>query len=239
MRSLRDLLSRFLYTPATALETFACEGDLVYNKFFKIHSLVTPHEQEILVNKLHEGPIYTHSDIRSVGNIKRFLDYLRNRVYWYDYKPEILESYDYLRDTPEVALLIADRALKLLEATLQQIYAVDTIELYRTRSDGRHMFNSSWHVDGDCKSSIRCLAYLSNVSSMNDGPLLLKTSDDNVYVFLGLSGDACFFHNAKTVHKGAHAETDRLCLNIKFRPAILRSNLKSKSYPVNYQGAFL
>ena len=238
LRSTRDILSSLTYR-SKQVSDFIPEGDIYNDGFCKIQSLVNTDEQLALVSSLYEGPFYCNSDIRNVGTFARLCDYLRNRVYWYDYKPEILESYDYLRCPPELAYTISDRALKFLQSRLKQIYTVDTIEMYRTRSDGTHMFNSNWHVDGDCNASIRCLLYLSDVTNLNDGPLLLQTDGDNVFTFLGNAGDACFFRNSRILHKGAHTQKDRLCLNIKFRPAIFNTRIKRRVYPVNYQGSIV
>ena len=238
-RELRDRLSLLLYFPGETTRLSTAMGDLRDHGYCEVKSLLTSEEKLSLVKALSDGPYFDSSDIRCIRPLRRISDNLRNRIYWYGYNDDILSSYDYVKYPPDTVFEVSAKVLNVLDSLLKQTFAVDTIELYRSRSDACKLFNSAWHVDGDCSSSVRCMIYLSDVSTISEGPLQFKTNHSGVYTFLGESGDACFFRNSIILHRGASTEKDRLCLNIKFRPALRRTSMKRTCRYVNYQGALL
>ena len=208
-----------------------------FNKFVFIEEFLSQNQVKILRDILSKGRFYNIKDIRKDSS-KYLFDLINNKVYWYNYPPKLLSEYKFIKDKNQIIQsgilrLIADYASSLNKKSMR----VETIECYITKNKKKQIWNSQWHTDGDHKSSMRCLVYLSKVNHKTRGELQVR-KNNVTYQFFGKEGSCIFFKNALVEHRGINTLEDRLCLNIKLCPGFKEINKNSMIFDVNYQGNF-
>jgi hypothetical protein len=112
--------------------------------------------------------------------------------------------------------------------------SVEVVDCYRSEVIKNQPVNAAVHVDGDHRTSAKLLIYLQDVNSTNDGPLAILNNQGVLTECLGLGGTGTFFFASRESHAGiGSTERPRYCLNIKFYPTMLSSNIKEGSFFVN------
>jgi hypothetical protein len=111
--------------------------------------------------------------------------------------------------------------------------SVEVVDCYRTEVTNLPV-NSLVHMDGDHRSSAKLLIYLQDVNATSDGPLAVVNNKGLLTECLGRAGTGTFFYASREMHAGiATTEKPRYCLNIKFYPTVMNSNIKDGSIYIN------
>tara|TARA_Y100001968_G_scaffold332957_1_gene393271 strand:+ start:3087 stop:3740 length:654 start_codon:yes stop_codon:yes gene_type:complete len=205
--------------------------------FITIPNFLDKEQINLVKKELKEEKYFSISDIRENRNNNRLIDLINNKVYWYEYPNSIFKQYNYLKDKKSISnsgilKKVEDYASQLNKLSMR----VETIECYLTKPVEEKIFNSQWHKDGDHKSSIRCLIYLSNVNDTTKGQLQVRRKDF-FEEFFGDEGDCILFQNSILEHRGINTCKERLCLNIKLCPGSKPLRNYIYDYEINYQGS--
>lgn len=203
--------------------------------YLLVEDFLKPNQLQVLKNILSNGDYYNLKDIRDKAS-NELIDLMKNKVYWYNYPSSILNDYKYLKNKNKI---IEAGILEFVENYASSISKVsmraETIECYITKNKKKEIWNSKWHTDGDHKSSMRCLIYLTTVNSSTRGELQLRT-DESDFIGFASAGSCIFFKNAIVLHRGINTLKDRLCLNIKLCPGSREIKEDSFEDNINFQG---
>lgn len=129
-----------------------------------------------------------------------------------------------LKSAIENQLLPRVNALMGCNTEIVRSWAYKTLNI-----EGKETFNhnSTWHRDGDVRSSIKCIVYLNQVTEENGPFRYIDMNTGNAVTVTGEAGTVIFFKSSMLRHQASNTlRGDRYCFSLLAHPSI-RNELPS------------